>query len=573
MRSAFRFRLRILLGAICVFALLLVIRLYFVQIVHGSDFSLRAQHQYVSQSQSLYDRGSIYFTRKDGTAVSAATLATGFMITINPMKIVDPEKTYTELAAHATIDHDTFIKSATKQSDPYEVVTHHIPEADGVAIAALKIPGVSILRERWRSYPGGELAAHEIGFVAFNNDNTYQGRYGLEKYYGDTLSRSDSDYRNFFAELFANLGNLFVDARSAREGDVVTTIEPEVEARLMNDLTAVQAKYSSKETGGIVMDPSTGEIIAMGSVPTFNPNDLTNADATTFDDPMAERIYEFGSIVKALTMASGLDSGAITPSTTYNDTGCTTLNASTFCNFDLKARGVIPMQQILSQSLNVGAAWIALQLGPVRMRDYFTRLGMGEKTGVDLPNEIHGLIGNLKSTRQIEYATASFGQGIALTPVEMIKAMSALANHGATVTPHLTKQIILSTGVTKTLSWPAPVQVFKPESITEVSQMLSVVADDALGKGIYKMPSMSFAAKTGTAQLTKPGGGYYKDRYFHSFMGYFPAYNPRYIILLYTNDPQHVEYASETLTSTYVDLMHYLIDYYQVPPDRATKQQ
>lgn len=573
MRSAFRFRLRVLLALIGLFALVLLMRLYYVQVMQGSQYAARAQKQYVAASDTLYDRGSIYFTKADGTLVSAATLATGYMVTINPEEIADPEGTYRALTKFITVDHDTFIAAASKPNDPYEVIQDHVDAASGSALSAADITGVQVLRERWPEYPGGTLASHEIGFVAQDSSTSGSlvGQYGLEKVYDDTLERSDTDYRNFFAELFANLGGLFVDAQSEREGDIVTTIEPEVETRLMNDLQAVQAQYRSQTTGGIIMNPRTGAIIAIGSVPTYDPNDLANADPTTFPDPMVEHVYEFGSIMKSLTMVSGLDAGVVTPNTTYDDTGCIKVTGSTICNYDLRARGVIPMQQILSQSLNVGASWVATQLGQAKMRDYFTKL-FGQKTGIDLPNESDALLSNLATNQQVNFDTASFGQGIAVTPVQMIRALGALANNGAMVRPHLVSAIKLDSGETKTLDWSGQTQVFGAQAVQQDDVMLTAVADYALGNGDDRMPTLAFATKTGTAQLEMPGGGYYKNRFFHSFFGFFPSgpgSTPRFIILLYTKDPQGVEYASGDLTGPYLDLMHYLIDYYQIPPDRA----
>jgi cell division protein FtsI/penicillin-binding protein 2 len=216
----------------------------------------------------------------------------------------------------------------------------------------------------------------------------------------------------------------------------------------------------------------------------------------------------------------------------------------------------------------MGAAFLAGEIGSERFRNYFLNLGFGEKTGIDLPSETSGLIRNLESPRQIEYATAAFGQGIAVTPVEMIRALATLANGGKSVTPHLGKSVRLTSGVTRTLTFPEGQQVFSPEATREVSKMLTYVVDHDLSKGKVRIPSYSVAAKTGTAQLTDEKGGYYKDRYFHSFFGYFPAHEPRFIILLYTNDPKGVAYASETLTTTFIDLVHFLIEYYDIPPDR-----
>lgn len=571
MRNALRFKLRILSGVIVVFALAVGIRLYFVQVVHGQDFALKAERQYTNTSQTVFDRGSIYFTRKDGTLISAAALGTGFRLAINPEHVKDPEAVYARIASTTPIEYEVFMNAATKKGDPYEVIEKRITEAVGQSIAAADIPGVLVERERWRTYPAGENAAQTIGFIAYDNDNVLAGRYGLERYYNDILDRSkEGVFGNFFAELFANIDDVVSDGRHAEAGDIITSIEPVVEEKLMQVLQEVQTKYGSSETSGIIMDPKTGEIIALGTYPTFDPNTFSVEDANHFGNPLVERRYEFGSIMKALTMVGGIDAGVITPTSTYNDTGTVTLNGKTFSNYDGKARGVVPMQEVLSQSLNVGAAHIAGLLGHERFRHYIQQLGLGTETGIDLPSEIPGNIENiLTSPRDIEYATASYGQGIAATPVEMIRALGALANKGMVVTPHLARAVRLESGVTKQLSWGEGERVYSPEAVEHTTTMLVKVVDTSLAKGAVRIPEMSVAAKTGTAQIAGPGGKYAQGKYFHSFFGYFPAYNPRFIILLYTKEPGGVQYASETLTHPFMDLTHFLINYYTIPPDRT----
>lgn len=571
MRAALRLRLRVLAGFLILIAFVLIARLYFVQVVNGGEYSLRAERQYVSASHTLYDRGSIYYTRKDGTALSGAALATGFLIAIDPSKIKGTDKTFDALQALYPIERETFDLAAAKTEDPYEVLARRVPEDAGRAISALELPGVIVERERWRIYPAEERGAQTVGFVAYDNDNDLAGRFGLERYYEDVLTRKNKGlFGNFFAELFANLDSAVGDASGAREGDLITSIEPVVLDKLDQVLMEIQNKYSSAETGGIIMDPSTGEIIALETVPSFDPNTFADQDSEHFGNPMVEKRYEFGSIVKAITMTAGLDAGVVTPDTTYNDLGKITLNNKTISNYDGKARGVVPMQQILSQSLNTGASYVAGRLGHERMRSYFTALGMGAETGIDLPSEITGTIDNiLESPRDIEYATASFGQGIAQTPVEMVKALGALANDGKVVTPHIVRAIKLESGIVKELSWGSSEQVFKPKSVEQVTHMLVNVVDKSLAGGTVSIPEMSVAAKTGTAQIAGPGGKYYDDRYFHSFFGYFPAYDPKFIILLYTREPRGVQYASETLTHPFMELAHFLIGYYAIPPDRV----
>lgn len=571
MRAQFRARIRVVLAFVVLGAFLIAGRLYFVQIVHGADYAIKADRQFASGANGLFDRGSIYFTRKDGTLISAATLQTGFLVAINPQTLVDPESAYAAIteAAPGAVDKDAFAVAVAKKNQVYIEVAHRLSDKAGKTLSAKQIAGVQVLRERWRYYPGGTLAAQAIGIVSYGNGDSLTGQTGLEAVYNETLSRSgDSLYKNFFAELFSSVGDLLVNTRDAREGDLITTIEPEVETRLADDIAKLNDKYTSKESGGIIMDPSTGAVIALASYPTYDANNLASIRPELLGDPLVEHVYEFGSIMKPLTMTSGLDAGVITPATTYNDTGCINVDTARICNWDLKARGVIPMKQIIMQSLNLGASWVATELGPEKFRSYFTTL-FGKTTGIDQPAENAALTRNLQSPRQIEFDNMSFGQGIAVTPFQMIRALGAIANHGVLVEPHLSSAIRLNSGVTRTLDWSSTTRVFSADAARETTTMMSALMDEVLYNKKAKIPTMSVAVKTGTAQLTNPSGGYYADRYFHSFVGFFPAYNPRFIILLYTNDPKGVTYASETLDPTFLDLTHFLIDYYAVPPDRG----
>lgn len=572
MRAQFRLRIRFVLALIIVSAVLIFVRLYFVQIVNGDEYAQKADRQFAAGGSGLFDRGSIYFTRKDGTLISAATLASGFLVAINPQTLKDPEAAYRAIAVASStvfISHDAFLAATAKKSLVYVEVAHHLSGAEGQALAGKNIRGLQVLKERWRYYPGDSLAAQSVGIVSYGSGDSLAGQTGLEAVYDSALSRSgDSLYKNFFAELFSNVGNLLVNAKDAREGDVVTTIEPEVQTRLENDLAKVNKKYSSKESGGIIMIPSTGAIIALSSYPIYNANDLHDVDPALLSNPLVEHVHEFGSIMKPLTMTSALDAGVITPLTTYNDTGCITVDTAKICNWDLKARGVVPMEQIILQSLNVGASWVATKLGQDKFRNYFTTL-FGQKTGIDLPNEGRSLLSNLSKSQQVGYDTAAFGQGIAITPMQMIRALGAIANGGAMVQPHLVSAVRLNSGIERKLEWSQTTPVFSAAAVRETASMMTAVVDQKLENGKAIIPTMSVAAKTGTAQLTDGHGGYYDNRFLHSFVGFFPSYNPRFIILLYTNDPKGVQYAAEALGATFLDLVHFLINYYGVAPDRG----
>ncbi len=571
MRAQFRSRIRLVLAFIILVALCILLRLYFVQIVHGASYAQKADRQFASGGNGLFDRGAIYFTRKDGTLISAATLATGFLVAINPQTLANPESAYAEITAVAssTLTRDAFFAASAKKNQVYIEVAHHLSEAAGRSLSAKEIPGIQVLRESWRYYPGGSLAAQSIGIVSYGSGDTLVGQTGIEATYDGVLSRSGNGlYKNFFAELFSNVGDLLVNTTDVREGDIITTIEPEVQTRFEDNIEKLNRKYGSKESAGIIMDPATGAIIAITSFPSYDGNDLSSVNPLLLGNPLVEQVHEFGSIMKPLTLAAALDAGVITPHTTYNDTGCITVNTREICNWDLKARGVIKVDEIILQSLNVGAAWVATELGQDAFRKYFTSF-FGTKTNIDQPSEGHALLSNLTKPQQIGYDTAAYGQGIAETPIQMIRALGALANGGVMVEPHLVSAVRLNSGIMRELDWSKRTPVFGARAAREVAVMMTELVDEKLENGKAIIPTMSVAAKTGTAQLTDGRGGYYTDRFFHSFVGFFPSYSPRFIILLYTNDPKGVQYASETLDATFLDLVHFLIDYYQVPPDRG----
>lgn len=575
MRSKFKLRTRLVAVGFMFLAVILIGRLYMLQIVYGDTFTLRAERQFVSTHGGPFDRGNILFSRTsvDGLPFSAATLASGFTIAIQPSQFKDEaaiQTAYEAVKEHLSITEEEFFKQAQRKEISYREVATRVPEEAGKAIADRAIPGVVVSRERWRLYPGESVAAHTIGFVGYDGDRL-TGRYGLERSYNDTLSRGERDvYKNFFLEVFGSVGSMVFDGAKAREGDLIVTIEPEVAQYLNQILTRLHKEQGSKETGFIIMDPKTGAIIALDALPSFNPNTYASASLSVYTNPLVESVYEFGSIIKPLTVAAGIDAGVITPESTYEDSGRIVVDGARISNFDGKARGVVPMQEVLSQSLNTGVAHITLLLGTEKFREYFTRFGIAEETGIDLSNEASPLVSNLESPRKVEYVTASFGQGIAMTPIATARALAALANNGALPAPHIGKEIVYTSGLSKTLGWGVPKQVIRPESAEAVTRMLVSVVDNALVGGVKKVPEMSIAAKTGTAQIPSPSGGYYDDRYLHSFFGYFPAYDPKFLIFIYTVEPQGAQYASHTLTDPFFDIVHFLVNYYNVPPDRPT---
>ncbi|MFA6520478.1 MAG: penicillin-binding protein 2 [Candidatus Paceibacterota bacterium] len=568
MKSSFKIRSRIILFCVVLFAVILVTKLFYVQVVNGRIYGETADRQYATPTSNIYERGTIYFERKDGQLVSAATQTSGLKIALNTAKLGDPENTYEKLSKIISIDHDNFIARASKVNDPYEEIANRISKTEADAISALKLPGVNIFKEKWRFYPGENMASHALGFVGYKGDEL-GGRYGLERQYDSTLARNtDNPYVNFFAEVFSNINkSLFEDAEP--EGDLVTTIEPQVQNFLEKKLTEVKNKYNVDAIGGIIMNPMDGSIYALGAKPDFDPNTFSDVkQISVFTNPLVENVLEFGSVVKPLVMAAALNEGVLTASTQYNDKGSVIVEKKEIFNFDKKARGPgTTMQDVLNQSLNTGMVFVEGKLGKINLRNYLLAFGIKDKTGIDLPNETSGLVSNiLTSPREIEYANAAFGQGIALTPIELVRALASLGNGGNLVVPHVVKEIKYNNGTSKKMTYPTIPTKISKVTAQEISRMLVTVMDKGLKVGLEHF---SVAVKTGTAQVAdNTSGGYYEDKHTHSFVGYFPAYDPKFIIFLYAINPKEVQYAATTWTVPFLDITKFLLNYYDVPPDR-----
>ncbi len=572
-RNQLTFRIRFLSGVIVLGGLLLIGRLYEIQIVKADYYEEKAESQYVHTKTDLYSRGSILFTTRDGTTLSAAAIQSGYVLSANPTHFtIPPEDFCHKFEVYLDDTVEKCIERVKTEGRTYIELASHLTEEQSKEIENQNIEGASLYKNQWRYYPGGSLASRSIGFVGYSDDGVeLRGKYGLERQYDNVLFEKRQVLSvNFFAELFSNLGDLVYKREDdAETGDVVTSLEPSVSRMLDEVLKKANDQYSSKLTGAIIMDPNTGEIVAMNAVPSFDLNSREGATIEEFRNPLVENVYEFGSTIKALTMAAGLDSGAVTRNTTYYDAGSIILNDFPIRNFDGKGRGTVPMQEVLNQSLNTGVAFIAQQMGKDKFRNYFLNYKLGTETGIDLPNETYGLIDNLNSPRDVEYATASFGQGIAMTPIATIRALATLANGGKLVTPHLAKRIEYDNGEVKEIRYPEGEQVLSKKTSEDISSMLVTVVDDALRGGNVAMPHHSIGAKTGTAQIADPvHGGYYDDKYLHSFFGYFPAFEPKFIVFMYTVEPKGVKYASETLTDPFMEIAHFLVNYYSIPPDR-----
>lgn len=568
MQYEYKNRIRVISALFVVVGVVFSIKLFWLQVVNGTYYEREADRQYITPKSQIFDRGSIYFSKKNGEQVSAATLKSGFKVSINPKTLTDPDALYQKISALLALPYDEYIARAKKQNDTYEEIATGLSEDQAKALSALKIKEIQIYRQALRVYPAHELAAHVIGFVGYKGDD-FTGQYGLERFYNKTLSRTQAGlYVNFFAEVFSKIRNTVSDEPHT-DGDIVTTIEPSTQKTLESALREIQTTWNSDRVGGIIMDSQTGAIYALGVYPAYDPNNYQEvSNIGIYKNPLVENVMEVGSIMKPIVMAAGIESGGITPQTSYYDYGSVQVKNRTIKNFDGRGRGQVTMQTVLDQSLNTGMVFVMQHMRKSEFRDYFKSFGLGTKTGIDLPGEVNGLTSNIDSGGDVEFANISFGQGVAVTPIAMMRALNTLGNGGNLVTPYVVSSTEYTDGQVKKHEHPIVSGVITKQTSDTISKML-VHVFDSYGDGKYKFDRYTVAGKTGTAQIANPAGGYYKDRNLHSFFGYFPAYNPRFIVYLYNEYPKNgAKYASQTLIEPFTHIAKFLINYYNIPPDR-----
>lgn len=567
-KDGFKSRIRLTYVLFFIFGIVLVARLFYLQVVKNNYYQNEGERQYVASSVEKFDRGTIYFMGKNGQLVSAATIKKGFEVAVNPTILENPENAYEKLSKIIEIKKEDFFKHLENKKDPYEVVAQRVEDEDAKKIMNLKIKGLDAFLESWRYYPGNNLASRILGFVGYKDD-VLSGRYGLEKQYDLVLNLNEgAGFMNSFAEIFSNIKKTIT---GEEKGDIVLTIEPSVQSFLEKKLGKARNDYNCQTVGGIIIEPKTGKILAMVAKPDFNPNSYSETkDFSLFMNPNVESVFEIGSIMKPLTIAAAMNEGKVSSKTFYTDKGYVIVDGKQIKNYDGKAMGKVGLQDILDHSINTGAVFVMEQLGREKFKDYLINFGLGEKTGIDLSEEVRGKIKNVTdSPREIEYANASFGQGFSATPIAMATALSSLANGGNLMKPYIVQQIKIKGGVDKIIEPKVIRQVLDKKTSEEVSRMLVKVFDEALMNGIYKMERYSVATKTGTAQYVEEGEkGYKEDEYVHTFFGYAPAFDPKFLVLLYLIKPQGVRYASFSLSEPFVNTMKFLLNYYEVPPDR-----
>jgi cell division protein FtsI/penicillin-binding protein 2 len=327
-------------------------------------------------------------------------------------------------------------------------------------------------------------------------------------------------------------------------------------------------KWGADGGSVIIMDPATGAIKAIASKPDFDPNRyFEEEDLNVFLNPATQIQFEPGSVFKLITMAAALDSGKVAPSTYYEDEGVVHVDGYNIRNSDLKAHGRKTMTNVLELSLNTGAIFAQQQTGKEVFEKYIKDFGFGFPTGIELEGERGGDLSNLENKKtDVNFATASFGQGIAVTSLQIITAVSAIANNGKLMQPYIVDKFIHSDG-SETETEPEVVrQVISPQTANRLSAMMISVIKNGYGKQAG-VSGYNIAGKTGTAQIPSKEKRGYSDETIHSFIGFGPVPDPRFVILIKLDKPKGISFAADSTSPAFGELAKFLLNYYQVLPE------
>ena len=573
----------------------LVGRLFQISVLQHGDYSLLAAGQQSVIRDILPRRGAIWFQdAASGTVDLAAESVQQYALTATPANVTKKAAYAKVLAEISGVDAGKLQKIFEGNGKYMPPLKHGLSKADVEAVAlkinaversvnpnyesvtvnfdaqqggALYFTGGVIFEEEYgRTYPEGQLASQFLGFV----NTTGEGQYGFEGQYDSALKGFGGTAkleRDSLGNLLQQTGGSAGADGSSYELTIDRNIQYEVEQQL-----ALEIKNDGA-TGGsvIVMDPKTGGITAMANLPTYDPNKygaVPEDQIGLFTNTSISQGWEPGSIFKDLVMGAALNEGVVTPDTVNTFDESVTVQGHKIETALRKSYGRENMSQVLSNSDNVAMVWVSDKLGNQKMYQYLESFGFGQRSGIDLRSEISGNLLALNHWQDIDRATISFGQGIAVTPLQIIAAYAAVANNGRTIRPHVVQTVIASNGNRQVIQPIYGTQVLRPEVAKELLGMMLYTVQESHNRA--GTPGFQIGGKTGTAQIPDPvNGGYLPDAYNHSFVGIGTVDNPRYVLLVKIDHPDIKKvglYAESTAVPLFGRLSSFLLHYYQIVP-------
>src|SRR3989339_295541 len=472
------------------------------------------------------------------------------------------QDTRTKQEYPAAINRQYFLIYAVPKEIKPEMASNTVDK-----LKAEKLSGIYFTPQEYRYYPEENLAAPILGFCRLNDDGTQQiGSYGIESYWNKILT----GHKGFISGERGALGSWITMALhsqvNAKDGaDLLLTIDRSLENKACDLLQKGMEEYQAKSASLVMMNPKTGAILAMCSLPDFNPNKYSEVkDLRSFSNNTIFVPYEPGSVFKPITMAAGIDLGLVSPNTTFNDPCVRVINGYSIHNAQNKCYGTKTMTEVLENSINTGMIYVEEKIGHERLGDYSKKFGFGEKTGIELGPEAAGDISSLDRKGEIFGAVGSFGQGLTVTPIQIAAAYSAIANKGLLPKPYIVAETRYPNGQKDITTVEKSNQVISERSAKLMSGMLTSVVENHYK--IAKVKGYYVAGKTGTAQIPE-NGKYSAERTNQTFAGFAPATDPKFVLVVKYEEPQR-QWAEQTSLFVFRDLMKFALQYYAVPNDR-----
>jgi cell division protein FtsI/penicillin-binding protein 2 len=554
-------------GVIGVSLLIVTGRLAQLQVLDHAQYRQQARLMHMSQ-ETLFDRRGALLDR-NGYPLAASEDT--FDVLVERRAWEDSGRAGSaaaQLSTITTVPAEQMVQEVVASEIFETTVARNLNYEQATAVRDLGLRGVRLTKSSHRVYPEGNLAAQLLGFVGRDN----VGLTGLEADLDATLGGSTGVLefeRDGLGNQFAlKPGELTAPVPGA---NVVLTIDRHIQRLAEQELE--RTIKENKASGGtiVVVQPSTGEVLAMASQPTFDITKLDLSDESKialYRNRAVTDMYEPGSVFKLVTTAAGVDGGAVGPNTWWYDSGALSVNGWTIRNWDLSANGSLTVQQMLSRSLNTGAAWVAQQVGADAFYQYVERFGFGQPTGIGLTGDSPGRVRTPQNDpdnwRPVDMATNSFGQGISVTPLQMVMAVAAIANDGMAMKPRLVKEIAFPGG-TQQVPPEQRGQVITSQSAQTLQQMMGVVAD-GYSASYLNVDGYDVGGKTGTANLTEGAGGYKKDAYISSFVGIAPLDNPQLAVLVKIDEPKDLPWGTVVAAPAFSRLVQQALAYMEVPP-------
>ncbi|HPL92946.1 MAG TPA: penicillin-binding protein 2 [bacterium] len=568
-------RFLILLGFFSILVVIMIVRLFVLQVMQYDHYKALASGQYEVFKELFPERGNIY-TNDNGQLYPIALNRDKGLVFAQPNIIKEPDKVaeslYELLAITDEAERAAILEKLKKADDPYEIIKKNLDEEVYLKVKDAKLEGIFVSTEKARYYPEKEIFCHLTGFLG-KNDNEKVGQYGLEAYFDEEL-RGVQGYLDSEKDA---LGRWIVIAKrqyvKPENGkDVKITINKAIQLNTREMLKNAVETYEAESGTVIIVEPQTGAILSMVNYPDYNPNEYYNVeDYQVYNNHAVSTSYEPGSIFKAITLAAALDVDKITPDTMYEDKGVIEYDDGYqkffIYNANKSVYGWQSMSEVLQKSLNTGTIYAMQQMGTKKFQEYMKSFGFGELTGIELNNEkagdISSLDKSLNSKGEIFAATATYGQGIMVTPLQMVMAVNVLANGGKLMKPYLVEDIIGQDG-TQHFSPQTIRQVISPRAATLITGMMVATVDKGHeGTGSRaKVPGYYLAGKTGTAEVAERG--VYGNKTIHSYIGYGPADNPKFTILIKLDNPQKGTFAESTAAILFNQISQYLLDYFHI---------